>query len=111
MGVNRAAPSSARSATRFPHTRGGEPQGIDFPLLLERFPHTRGGEPEYTFTATAMELVFPTRVGVNRCSANLIRLLTGFPHTRGGEPELHGHLADVLRVFPTRVGVNRLLRR
>ena len=52
-------------------------------------------------------LIFPTRVGVNRCHLDLILPSLYFPHTRGGEPYLQIKIGEEFNIFPTRVGVNR----
>ena len=50
-------------------------------------PHTRGGEPANAGSATALNDLIPTRVGVNRANRS--------------------PTSKVQRLIPTRVGVNR----
>ena len=49
-------------------------------------PHTRGDEPYVDWIKGGADLVFPTRVGMNRPVRNSITTLPRIPHTRGDEP-------------------------
>jgi len=66
VGVNRRRRMQHEDWLRFPHTRGGEPFGVD--------------------GSTVRRAVFPTRVGVNRRLVASAPTQRRFPHTRGGEP-------------------------
>jgi len=54
--------------------------------ILLGLPHTRGGEPYAIYLGDCCEVVFPTRVGVNRTLIPFVQAHLRLPHTRGGEP-------------------------
>ncbi len=51
--------------------------------------------------------MFPTRVGMNRCSWNDLSQRCGVPHASGDEPDAMGAMSKAYQMFPTRVGMNR----
>ena len=81
---------SAISVAFSPHAWGWTDAPADAGRDAARFPHTRGGGPLHERSRrSAMQLVFPTRVGVDRAVAE-------YEHGARGV------------VFPTRVGVDRV---
>ena len=49
---------------------------------------------------TELVTVFPTRVGVNRATAQNWNNYTCFPHTRGGEPDVLLHYQSGIKFSP-----------
>ena len=66
-----------------------------------------GVNQHFRATRRAIYYIFPTRVGVNRITADTYSHIVHFPHACGGEPEAMNALKTDIGIFPTRVGVNR----
>ena len=96
-------------------------------ILRPKFsPHAWGWTAEATGGFEA-DVVFPTRVGVDRCRTMRKCIVASFPHTRGGGPNCSRVKVSLIlfsphawgwtgigtlpspagKVFPTRVGVDR----
>ena len=127
VGVDRRGFRDTPERRSFPHTRGGGPF-----LRVGSQPHAEFSPHAWGWTVrkgriTMANMVFPTRVGVDRLSAGFppspcvfptrvgvdrnrpARPLKrpSFPHTRGGGPSCRLYPGEEALVFPTRVGVDR----
>ena len=147
VGVDRTGCETRTASGCSPHTRGGGPELARAQQRRKRSPHTRGGgpcsarrrRPATTFSPHAwgwtvpsfgglgLDVVLPTRVGVDPVDKSPILRGRSSPHTRGGGPFTRNMLfARALfsphawgwtvsrtlqyrkyHVLPTRVGVDR----
>ncbi len=70
-------------------------------------PHTRGDGPNGTAVRGMVNVVFPTRVGMDRSLERRLRRCRSVPHTRGDGPSSVENRRRFFFVFPTRVGMDR----
>ena len=124
VGMDRLTPQKGVKMKSIPHTRGDGPSSDQVPVLLPVYsPHVWGwtaacNNPEHR------DLVFPTRVGMDRSLGYSAILPCRIPHTRGDGPlsrqlvneygmysphawglKIFCRITDVdYAVFPTRVG-------
>ena len=86
VGMVRSNPSLDRRPGRFPHSRGDGPQLGTFEKVKWAFSPLAWGWSAHSLRRPALNLVFPTRVGMvrgrGRCRSYRIR----FPHSRGDGP-------------------------
>ena len=86
VGVDRGGANREHPQPRFPHTRGGGPGTTAAAHSAGEFSPHAWGWTERQEIVVEVELVFPTRVGVDRVIRCHHRTLIRFPHTRGGGP-------------------------
>ncbi len=124
----RISPPPTPAAPSFPHPRGDGPPRPLYGLDLLAFSPPAWGWPDLPFRLLGVDGVFPTRVGMARCSTGCGTCCWSFPHPRGdgprpgrparapapfsppawGWPDQTITINPRGRVFPTRVGMARV---
>ncbi len=129
VGMDRRRAMSPRCVACFPHARGDGPSPTPQSDSHTQFSPRAWGWTGALIGEAAVEVVFPTRVGMDRSGPRSLDRRSGFPHARGDGPRTreikHDGVAFSPRawgwtvkgrtprkwhpVFPTRVGMDRSL--
>ncbi len=130
VGMDRPRPPPLRGGRRFPHARGDGPLAGVAAFAQGAFSPRAWGWTVGDVALVVQDVVFPTRVGMDRRVGVQVGHGQGFPHARGDGPPVYSVITGASAfsprawgwtvgtqhgsrnrvVFPTRVGMDRIWR-